>query len=992
MRRVLERHGGTVEKFIGDAVMAVFGIPVLHEDDALRGVTAASEMRFALEHLNDELEGEWGVRIQVRTGVNTGEVIAGDAAAGQSFATGDTVNVAARLEQAAGPGQILIGEQTYALVRHAVAAEPVAPLDLKGKARPVTAWSLGVVVGRAPSVARRLDSPMVGRDQELQLIQGFFARASASRKPHLVTILGPAGIGKSRLTQEIIAALKDSAQVLRGRCLPYGEGITFWPLSEVVKEAAGITEQDTAAAAQAKIESLLPAGGDSPLVRARVASLMGLASGGAGIQEGYWAVRMLLQALAAARPLVVIFDDMHWAEPAFLDLIDYVFNFTSDAALLLLCISRPEVLDTRPDWGLSKDRTLGVRLEPLAETQSRELIAGLLDRAPLAPAVLERISSAAQGNPLFVEEMLRMLVDDGLLQRRGEEWVARGNLENASIPPTINALLTARLERLEVEERAVIERGSVVGQVFYWGAVAELSPHDAREGVGAYLQALVRKELIRPDLADLSGEDAFRFSHILIKDAAYNALPKALRAELHERFAGWLEGIAGDRRPEYEEILGYHLEQAYRYRSQLGPVNERGRLTGVRAVESLTAAGWRASDRRDMAAAVNLLSRAAAVLPRHDPARIEVLPHLAISMLDNGAFEAARAVVKEVSAAAPGDRRIEAYAMLLNAELTLATASGETSFLLEISSNERAVDMLQEVNDQRGLEHALFSLSFTYISAGYLTEAGRACERLYEVASRDESSRGDERHRDLRIQIAFTGPNPVSEVIQLCEESLASPFLDRGSEANMMRLLGGLRAMQGDFFAARELVSRAHAIYEDLGMKIGAAMGACEMAWFVELPQDPAEAEKKFRRGYNLLEDMGETGMRSSVAGYVSHALVRLNRIDEAERFTIISEQLASLDDYISQTTWRSARAHVYAHRGRLDEAVDLAREAVLIAEPTSDYNRSADGLVDLAEILQKAHRSREAAAAATEALGLYEAKGNLVGAERARVARGQGS
>ena len=419
----------------------------------------------------------------------------------------------------------------------------------------------------------------------------------------------------------------------------------------------------------------------------------------------------------------------------------------------------------------------------------------------------------------------------------------------------------------------------------------------------------------------------------------------------------------------------------------VGPGSERDRLTGVRAVESLTAAGLRASDQRDMAAAVNLLSRAAALLPRDDPARLEVLPHLAASMLDNGDYEPARAVVAEISAAAPGDRRLEAYALLLNTNLTLATASRESSYLSEISSMERAVEMFREVSDQRGLEEASFYLIFDYISLGYLTEAGRVGERFYKIASRGKSSRRNDHYSQLRIQIAFTGPTPVPAVIQLCEETLASPLLNRGSVANTMRLLGGLRAMQGDFFAACELVSRAHAIYEDFGMKIGAAMGACEMAWYVEMPQDPAGAEKEFRRGYELLEDMGETGMRSSVAAYLSHALVRVDRIDEAERFTILSEELASSDDYISQTAWRSARAHVFARRGRLEEAVDLAREAVLIAEPTSDLNRKADGLVDLAEVLHRAHRSQEAPAAAAEALELYEAKGNLVGAARARTA-----
>lgn len=414
-RAVLERHGGTVEKFIGDAVMAVFGIPTLHEDDALRAVRAAAELRERLADLNEELERDWGIRLETRTGVNTGEVVTGSA---ETLVTGDAVNVAARLEQIAAPGEVLLGETTYPLVRDAVSVEPVEPVELKGKREPVRAYRLLEVRPGTAGRERRMDSPMVGRKRQLALLMRAFDNVASDRACHLFTILGSAGVGKSRLVEEFLRSLPAETVVLRCRCLPYGEGITFWPITEAVREAAGIAEGDDPAEGRRKIAALLAEEENAELIAERVATLTGLVEATAGDEgEAFWAVRKLFERLARNRPLVAVFDDMHWAEPTFLDLVEHIADWSREAPILLVCLARAELLDARPTWGGGKLSATSLSLEALSDDESEQLIANLLGQAELVDNVRARITEAAEGNPLFVEEMLGILIDDGLLIR-----------------------------------------------------------------------------------------------------------------------------------------------------------------------------------------------------------------------------------------------------------------------------------------------------------------------------------------------------------------------------------------------------------------------------------------------------------------------------------------------------------------------------------------------------------------------------------------------
>ncbi|MBA3412423.1 MAG: AAA family ATPase [Actinobacteria bacterium] len=407
-KAVIERHGGTVEKFIGDAVMAVFGVPAVHEDDALRAVRAAAELRERLTALNEGFHRERGLEIEIRTGVNTGEVVAGDTAAGQRFATGDAVNVTARLEQACRPGETLLGAATYRLVRDAVRVERSEPLALKGKAASVEAFRLLEVLPGVSGTSRRLDSPLVGRDHELNLLRDAFRRSERERTCHLFTILGSAGIGKSRLVEEFVQEVRTDATVLRGRCLAYGEGITFWPIVEAVTEAAGLTAPDSAEVARGKIASLLD-GEDAALVAERLAELLGIDEAAETTEESFWAIRKLFEGLARGKHLVVVFDDIHWAEPTFLDLVEHVADWSREAPILLVCLTRPELLDSRPGWAGGKLNATSMLLEPLTDGECGNLIEHLLGSVQFPEEARGRITEAAEGNPLFVEEMLAML-------------------------------------------------------------------------------------------------------------------------------------------------------------------------------------------------------------------------------------------------------------------------------------------------------------------------------------------------------------------------------------------------------------------------------------------------------------------------------------------------------------------------------------------------------------------------------------------------------
>ena len=665
----IESHEGQVVKFVGDGVMAAFGTPVVREDDALRAVRAAHALVAGLDDLNEELERDWGVRLHLRIGVNTGEVVVGGE---DGDLIGDAVNVAARLEQAAGEGEVLIGEQTQRLVRHDVSLEPVAALELKGKAAPVRAFRLVSLVA-AEEEAAGVTTALVGRDAELGRLRAAFDDAVAARGCRLVTVVGSPGIGKTRLADELARSVNGEAVVLEGRCEASDGGITFAPVIEVLRAAAGIGESDAAELAREKLAGLLPEGDDRDVVVERALGVLG-AVPAASTEETFWGVRRVLEALAQKQPLVLVLDDVHWGQPTYLDLVEHLVEWVRDAPLLLVALARPELRESREALASGRRAFDVIELDPLGSADSRTLVDELLGQADLPELLAERVLSATEGNPLFVGETVRMLVDEGVLRREGDTWVAAQDVD-VEMPPTIHALIAARLERLGGDERAVVERASVIGKQFYRGAVAQLCETPVRRGIDGHLDTLRRKELVEPEGTYWIDEPVFRFHHVLIRDAAYRSVLKEARAELHERFADWLESKAGDLIGEHEEVVAFHLEQAHEYRAQLGPLGERGHALGRRAAERLASTGRRALAREDLPAAANLLRRALDRLEGDAPERPGLLADLAESLLSAGDTHGAVAVVEALQAAVPDEPRMRALAAVYGAQLAYLTDS-----------------------------------------------------------------------------------------------------------------------------------------------------------------------------------------------------------------------------------------------------------------------------------------------------------------------------
>ena len=984
-RAVLERHGGTVEKFIGDAVMSVFGIPRLHEDDALRAVRAAAELREVLAALNEELEPSFGLRLDVRIGLNTGEVVTEEGAPGDSLATGDAVNIAARLEQVAGQGEILIGDATQRLVRDAVVVEPVAPLTLRGKSEAVPAWRLVEVLADAAPVARRLDSPLVGRTRELALLEQAFRRAMDESACHMFTLLGPAGVGKSRLVAELASSIDGEATLLVGRCLPYGDGITLWPIVDVVGQAAGTHRGLTPEQERAKLAALFADEEDASAVAERVAEAIGLADESVPAEESFWALRRLFEAVARTHPLVLVFDDLHWGEPMFLDLVEYLADWIREVPLLIVCLARPELLEERPTWGGGKMNATSILLEPLSEADSELLIQNLLGDAGLGENVSGRVAAAAEGNPLFVEEMLAMLIDDGVLERENGSWRVAGDLAGISVPPTIHALLAARLDGLPSEERAVIGHASVGGKVVARDAIVELAPEFARSALERHLSALVRKDLIRPTPTEFG--PSFRFRHILIRDAAYQSIPKETRADLHERFAAWVEGAVGGRVREYGEILGYHLEQAARLRAELAPDDEHARELAGRAAGLLVSAGKRAFGRGDMPAAATLLARASDLLPDDDRRRLELAPELGGALIDMGQLASAKEVLSRAIAVAEaaGDRRSEWYARVGYAGAQLRIdPEGATE---EVSSTvDQAITVFNELGDELGLARAWLRLSDVHWMASRWGARADALERASEHARLAGAAREQALATGALALCFYWGPTPVGEAIRRCEEELPRASSDQVLEARLLVVLAGLHAMRGSFGEARELYARSKGLLEELGQQLQMAVHTLVRGVAELLADDPVAAEQELRWGCNTLEQMSERAGLPTLRAVLAEALLQQGRLGEAEELVELSEHGSAPRDIAAQVQWRGMRAKLLARRGDGERAEPLALEAVALAEKTDALNLHAEALGSLAEVLATSGERTRAEAALLESADLYAAKENAVSEARTRA------
>ena len=958
--RMIQRHGGTQEKFIGDAVMAVFGHPQQREDDALRALRAAIAVRDSVKAYSEQATARLGLPLSVRIGVDTGQVVAGDVSTRDTFVTGDAVNVAARLEQAAAPGEVLIGRATYALTRHAIAAEATEqPLQLKGKG-PTPAWRLLRVSSRGGDVAPSQGSALVGRGRELALLHEAFERAQADGG-RMLTVLGTAGIGKSRLVDEFFAGIAASAAVLRAGCPSYGTDITFRPVLEIMGQAArlhGITTQAEAATA---LSARLEPAGDGAAVVDHLAPLLQSSQSAVAKEDIFWAFRRLLEALARAGPLVVGVDDVHRAAPTLLDLLEYVAQW-SRAPILLLCVARPDLLELRPGWGAAAPGSSSVLLQPLGPDDGRRLV----EASGIDEALAARLVAAAEGNPLFLEQLLAHALEDP------------GPRADLQIPPTIQALIGARLDQLPPRERHVLGHAAVVGGDFDVETLADLDPGAAGAELREILEALMRRELIR------RGAREYGFWHGLIREVAYESLPKQVRAELHERLARALDrDRPGDLRAGQLELAGYHLEHAYRYRTELGRMGEHERELAAAAAMRLDAAGAAAVARDDLPAATGLLERAVA-LP--SPEQAEYRYRLGAARFAAGRLaDADQALAEAIAAAADSrDAALEARARVEQQFVRLQTAAeGRMEAARRVARDALAV--CAAAGDELGQCRAHMLRAWIEWIAGRVAAAEEAW-RSAEVHAR----RGGEQRRLFEIQgwlagAAVWGPTEVPAGILRCERLLGEVAANRVVEALTRSPLAALHAMRGDFDRARTLLREASEVLGEVAM-LDTAVSHYE-AMVDMLRGDARAAETRLRAAYARLQGMDERAFRSTTAAMLGQAVHAQGRENEAEALASESAELAAPEDASTQVVWRGLRARILAGRGEIAEGEALARAAVELVGRTDWPTLHGDALMDLGAVLVLGGRRGEAAAAIASALDLYERKGNLISAARARAA-----
>jgi class 3 adenylate cyclase/tetratricopeptide (TPR) repeat protein len=959
-RETVERHGGTTEKFIGDAVVALFGVPVTREDDALRALRAADEMRRRLADLNEELERAHGVRIEVRTGVNTGEVVVGSDSELEGFrASGDTMNVAARLEQAAAPGEILVGALTRELGGEAVEVEAVEPLVLKGKAAPVDAFRLVRVLPDASPYARRQDAPLVGREQQLAALRAALEESIERRECRLVTVVGAAGVGKSRLAREFAESLRESARVLVGRCVSYGEGVTFLPVAEALRPLLG---DDV----RRGVAELLQHDGSCDLVADQVASALGAGTARTSTEDAFWAIRKLLEAIARDRPLVFVVDDVHWAEPTLLDLLEYASTFSASAPILVLALTRPDLLEERPTWAAPRERTAIVRLDPLPERDAVRLAEHLVE-ADVGEAELRRLVDAADGNPLFLEQLLALNADD------------TGELV---VPPTIQALLAARIDRVDPDERLILEYASVEGREFHRDVLGDLLPESRRADVGAHLLSLARRQFIRAVVGE-GPRDTYAFAHGLMRDAAYAALPKGERARLHLRLATYLES-----RPDVPgEQVGFHLADAVRLRRELGQDGDETRGLAERAAERLVESADRSLGMGDDRAASRLLERACELVPVTEHTGRLLRAELGRAFAGAGPLDRAREVFTELldGSRESGDDPV----LELRAELGLASLRAQTDRSLRmddlVAVAERAIPTFEEAGDDRGLARAWFLVHWARFRLGRNLDSIEAAESAVE-----HSAAAGDRREQLRALGAIAmatcyAPMPLVGALRACDELDERAAGGRLVHAFTERVRGRLSGLAGRFDEGREHCRRSVEIYEELGHPLSATGVVMELQHLERHAGRPEVAERELRAAYDVLHGLNDVGYVSWVAAALARVLAEQGRADEALELARIAREDLQRDLAFGQVNARLAEAMAYVATSQTDDAEAGASEALELVERTDYPELRADVRVLLARLDRDAGRDAQARERLAEALALYESKGDAVSVARVR-------
>jgi DNA-binding SARP family transcriptional activator/tetratricopeptide (TPR) repeat protein len=950
---VLERHGGKLVAGDSEHLMGVFGVATLHEDDALRAVRASLEAREALTAEADTLPRHYRANLVCRFGLATGEALVGGP--GPLGFAGDVGARAVTLAEAAGPGQILIGHQTRQLAAGAIETEGA------GSDR----FLLRSAHAGLRPIAVRLDAPLVGRGEEMRRLEGAYARAVRERVTMTVTVTGEAGLGKTRLVQEFTGRLGRKAHVLTGRCRPYGEGITFWPLQEIVRQAGGGDDS------RQRIQGLLDGEADAEAVAQQLHRALGPGTQGrTAAAEIFWAARRFLEALARHRPALVIFEDLHWAEPTFLDLIESLALQPGRSPIVMVCIARPELLDHRPAWAAEADRAMSIQLTPLGEGPAAALLDSLSADQRIAPATRARLIDTAGGNPLYLEQLAVSLSEQ------------KGSDIRPALPPTIQALLSARLQRLGPGASSVLVRAAIIGKDFGEQEIRELLPVEARSPLSRNLQTLVAKGLVQRGPGRNPHEE-YSFRHILIQEATHRSIPKSLRAELHFRYADWLEVVAPDSFPGRSEILGYHFEQSVRYRTELWPADSESTALSYRAAAHLDTAGCAAHDRGDDVAAVNLLDRAAALLPGDDPALGRLYTSLGTALTEAGQLEKAKATLDHAQriTAANGDARQYAHARV------------EALLLhLKVNPNDAAIDIARALPELRSQFDAsqdeLGTCRTLQLEAALHWDHSRsgAAEYAWQRAA-DYARRVNDRRQLADIlawlaSAALWGPTPAPTGIQQCMDYLDEIGNHPIGKAIILHHLAGLYAMQDHFAAAWATLNNAKTLLDTLGPTMNAAITQ-PAALVAMLAGDPATAEKHLRLEYDSLYQMGERYNLSTSAATLARAIAAQgpSRYDEAIRLIATSRDAGADEDLSVQAVGQGTLARLFADRGRYREAEELARSAAALSAQTDLLSERADILLDLAYVLAAVGQGTEAHTAAAQAVDLYQRKGNLPGA-----------
>ncbi len=891
VKQEIERFGGTVEKFVGDAVMAVFGAPLAHEDDAERAVRAGLRITDAI----DELNQEHGLGLSIRAAVNTGEAVVALGARpelGEGIVTGDVVNVASRLQGVAPVGGVVVGELTYRATSDPIEYEELEPVAVKGKDEPVPVWRAVQARSRfGVDIEPGTTTPLIGRDHELSLLEDLLRRAVREQSPQLVTLSGEPGVGKSRLTREFRTFIDDLPDLIywrQGRCLPYGEGITFWALGEIVKSHAGIHDNDTVEEASVKLAQavsyVVEDRGEQEWIRARLAPLVGVGeeTATAEREESFAAWRSFLEAIAATDPFVLVFEDLHWADAPMLAFLEHLVDWATGVPMLVVCTARPELYERLPGWGGGKRNSTTIALSPLSEEETARLISFLLQQAVLPAETQRALLERAGGNPLFAEEFVRMLVDRGVLVRQGPVWDLSG-VEEIAVPETVQALVAARLDTLTPERKALLQDAAVIGKVFWSGALAAMGKLDARE-IREGLHELALKEMVRPvRRSSIQGEAEHAFWHLLIRDVAYGQIPRTIRMAKHRAAAEWIERTAGDRVGDVAELLVHHYEQALQLARATG---DDGAAAGVAEplARSLVMAAERARH-LDATKAAAHYRRALQLLPARSLERARVLRQLAPLLFFGG-----------------GASLDEALRLF-----------------------EEAVELFRDLGDNVGAGAALVEMVKVLWESGGTPRARAALDQAVALLER-EAPGPELAEAYLRVAArCLIGEGDPTAALEWCDRAL--PIIEGIGRADLrarwLDLRGMARVDLGDVGGLDDLREGLRR-YLELGLGHETAVAYDNLAGYVRVIEGPLEALELNRTSIDFQLRRGLVGSAGWTKADLTWTLFDLGAWDELLRVAdeVLEKFSAEARQIRCVTTTKKAK--VLAYRGRLAEAASL--------------------------------------------------------------------